>query len=146
MKSLLSMMGQLTALKRFAANVLNDITNIKIIQAKDDAVIYGKANALAQGIEAAKGEIILITDADCTVPRTWVEQTANRYDSDVGLIGGFTLQKATTPFEGMQSLDWTFILGMAAATAGLGPSSWEVLVIIFHSGNQSIIKLEDIEN
>jgi cellulose synthase/poly-beta-1,6-N-acetylglucosamine synthase-like glycosyltransferase len=94
--------------------------NIKMIQANDDPIICGKANALAQGIEAATGEIILITDADCTVPRTWVEQTANRYDSEVGLIGGFTLQKSTTPFEGMQSLDWTFILGMAAATAGLG--------------------------
>jgi 1,2-diacylglycerol 3-beta-glucosyltransferase len=94
--------------------------NIKAIQVKDDAIIRGKANALAQGIEACSGEIILITDADCTVTRTWVEQTANRYDSKVGLIGGFTLQKATTPFEGMQSLDWTFILGMAAATAGLG--------------------------
>jgi cellulose synthase/poly-beta-1,6-N-acetylglucosamine synthase-like glycosyltransferase len=94
-------------------------SNIKLIQAKDDAIIRGKANALAQGIEAAKGEIILITDADCTVPVTWVQETANRYDTTVGLIGGFTLQKASTPFEGMQSLDWTFILGMAAATAGL---------------------------
>ncbi|MGD1044678.1 MAG: glycosyltransferase [Bacteroidota bacterium] len=94
--------------------------NIKSIQVKDDTIIRGKANALAQGIEASGGEIILITDADCTVPKTWVEQTANRYDPEVGLIGGFTLQKATTPFEGMQSLDWTFILGMAAATVGLG--------------------------
>jgi len=93
--------------------------NIKLLHAKEDANIRGKANALAQGIEAAKGEIILITDADCTVPETWVEQTAKRYNSQVGLIGGFTLQKATTPFEGMQTLDWTFILGMAAATAGL---------------------------
>ena len=94
--------------------------NIKLIQVEEGTSIRGKANALAQGIEAASGEIILITDADCTVPRTWVEQTANRYNFEVGLIGGFTLQKATTPFGGMQSLDWTFILGMAAATAGLG--------------------------
>ena len=95
-------------------------SNIKSIRVKNDTIIRGKANALAQGIEAATGEIILITDADCTVPRTWVAQTAERYDPEVGLIGGFTLQKAATPFEGMQSLDWTFILGMAAATAGLG--------------------------
>lgn len=95
-------------------------SNIKSIQVKDDTIIRGKANALAQGIDASSGEIILITDADCTVPRTWVEQTANRFDNEIGLIGGFTIQKATTPFEGMQSLDWTFILGMAAAAAGLG--------------------------
>ena len=95
-------------------------SNIKSIRVKNDTIIHGKANALAQGIEAATGEIILITDADCTVPRTWVEQTAKRYDTGVGLIGGFTLQKASTPFEGMQSLDWAFILGMSAAAAGLG--------------------------
>jgi 1,2-diacylglycerol 3-beta-glucosyltransferase len=92
--------------------------NIHLIRAQDDPYLRGKANALAQGIDAAQGEIILITDADCSVPPTWIEYTAKRYSHDVGLIGGFTLQKATTPFEGMQSLDWAFILGMAAATAG----------------------------
>ncbi|RPI03685.1 MAG: glycosyltransferase [Ignavibacteriae bacterium] len=94
--------------------------NFKSIRVTEDTVIRGKANALAQGIEASTGEIILITDADCTVPHSWVEQTALRYNSKIGLIGGFTLQKATSAFEGMQTLDWTFILGMAAATAGLG--------------------------
>ena len=98
----------------------NRYTNVKLIFAKEDTYLRGKANALAQGIDIATGEIILITDADCVVPITWVEQTAQRYTNDVGLVGGFTLQKAATPFEGMQSLDWVFILGMAAATAGLG--------------------------
>ena len=93
-------------------------SNIKLVHTQDNANLRGKANALAQGIDTAKGDIILITDADCTVQPTWVEQTALRYNNEVGLIGGFTLQKASTPFEGMQSLDWAFILGMAAATAG----------------------------
>jgi 1,2-diacylglycerol 3-beta-glucosyltransferase len=93
-------------------------TNIKLINVNADSYLRGKANALAQGIEAATGEIILITDADCTVQSTWIEQTVERYGKDIGLIGGFTLQKASKPFEGMQSLDWTFILGMASAAAG----------------------------
>jgi cellulose synthase/poly-beta-1,6-N-acetylglucosamine synthase-like glycosyltransferase len=93
--------------------------NIRLVQVNEDEKVRGKANALAQGIDAAKGEVILITDADCTVPKTWVEYTAKRYTTDIGLIGGFTLQKAITPFEGMQSLDWAFILGVASATAGL---------------------------
>jgi cellulose synthase/poly-beta-1,6-N-acetylglucosamine synthase-like glycosyltransferase len=54
------------------------------------------------------------------VPPTWIEATAQRYTNDVGLVGGFTLQQAATPFEGMQSLDWAYILGMAASTASLG--------------------------
>jgi len=92
---------------------------IKLINVKEDKFQKGKANALAQGIDAAQGVIILITDADCMVPPTWVEQTARRYNNDIGLIGGFTLQNAKTPFEGMQSLDWVFILGIAAAAARL---------------------------
>lgn len=95
-------------------------SNIRLIHALEDTSLRGKANALSQAIDAASGEIILITDADCRVPPTWVEQTARRYSGDIGLVGGFTLQHAANSFEGMQSLDWAFILGMAAATAGLG--------------------------
>jgi cellulose synthase/poly-beta-1,6-N-acetylglucosamine synthase-like glycosyltransferase len=94
-------------------------SNVKVIQAQDSPGLYGKANALACGIEAARGDIILITDADCIVTPRWIEETALRFDEKTGLIGGFTLQKARTKFEGMQSLDWTFILGMAASTAGM---------------------------
>ena len=112
--------GSTDGTETICSDFIKRYPHMKMIHAKDDSIIGGKANALAQGIEAAQGEIILITDADCTVQRTWVEQTANRYSSKIGLIGGFTVQKATNPFEGMQSLDWTFILGMAAATAGLG--------------------------
>jgi cellulose synthase/poly-beta-1,6-N-acetylglucosamine synthase-like glycosyltransferase len=93
---------------------------VRLIRAHENEYLRGKANALAQAIDVAAGEIILITDADCLVPHTWVEQTARRYADDIGLVGGFTLQRASNAFEGMQSLDWAFILGMAAATAGLG--------------------------
>jgi len=99
-------------------NFIHRYPHIKLVRVQEDSYLRGKANALAQGIDVARGEVILITDADCTVLPTWVEQTAKRYSNDVGLIGGFTLQKASTPFEGMQSLDWVFILGVAAATAG----------------------------
>lgn len=93
-------------------------SNIKLIKVKEDNKLIGKANALAQGIDTAQGEVILITDADCTVPDTWLEQTAIRYNDNIGLVGGFTLQKANTAFEGMQSLDWAFIMGMAVSSAG----------------------------
>ena len=37
----------------------------------------GKANALANGIRASKGEIILTTDADCAVSPTWAKTLAS---------------------------------------------------------------------
>ena len=80
----------------------------------------GKANALAQAIDKTTGEVILITDADCEVPRSWVENTAKLYGTEIGLLGGMTLQKASNPFEGMQSLDWAYVLGLGASMAARG--------------------------
>ncbi|MBI3585536.1 MAG: glycosyltransferase [Ignavibacteriales bacterium] len=87
--------------------------------AQEDPMLRGKTNALNQGIEKARGEIILITDADCTVPPTWIEHTAKRYTPSVGIVGGMTLQKASSNFEGMQSLDWAYLLGLASATVSM---------------------------
>ena len=93
--------------------------NFSYANAREDSTLKGKTNALDQGIEKAQGEIILITDADCSVPTTWVEWTAKRYSGSVGIVGGITLQKAGNWFEGMQSLDWAFLLGLASSTVSL---------------------------
>jgi cellulose synthase/poly-beta-1,6-N-acetylglucosamine synthase-like glycosyltransferase len=94
--------------------------NVTLYRVQDDQQLQGKTNALAQGIDLARGEIILITDADCTVPSTWIEQTVRRYAPAVGVVGGMTLQQARNSFEGMQSLDWAYLLGVAASSAALG--------------------------
>ncbi|MEK6650906.1 MAG: glycosyltransferase [Bacteroidota bacterium] len=86
------------------------------------STLRGKSRALEAGISRATGEVVLITDADCRVPPTWVEETARRYTPDVGLIGGMTLQESTTTFGGMQSLDWAYLLGIAASSVALGGS------------------------
>jgi cellulose synthase/poly-beta-1,6-N-acetylglucosamine synthase-like glycosyltransferase len=96
-------------------------TALSTFYVAEETTRAGKSNALAQAIDRATGEVILITDADCTVPETWVEETARRYSSDeVGLVGGITLQQCASPFSGMQSLDWAFILGAAVANASWG--------------------------
>ncbi len=95
-------------------------TNVRYVNATESAKSKGKANALACGIDVARGEVILITDADCVVPPRWIEETAARYEPEVGLVGGITLPISTNWFTGMQTLDWAFILGMAASTASLG--------------------------
>jgi cellulose synthase/poly-beta-1,6-N-acetylglucosamine synthase-like glycosyltransferase len=81
--------------------------------------LRGKTNAIAQGMEIAKGEIVLFTDADCQVPPTWVKGTIKYFDKNVGIVGGFTLLKGERAFEVIQSLDWLFLFGLASSTAGL---------------------------
>ncbi len=89
--------------------------NLVYVLAHEDKTLLGKTNALDQGIEKARGDVILVTDADCTVPPTWIEWTAKRYGNKVGIVGGITIQKASNGFEGMQSLDWVYLLGLAAS-------------------------------
>ncbi len=47
-----------------------------------------KKNALASALSLAKGEIILQTDADCTVPPGWIAGMVNRFESGVGFVAG----------------------------------------------------------
>jgi 1,2-diacylglycerol 3-beta-glucosyltransferase len=81
--------------------------------------VHGKANALAQGIDAAHGEIVMMTDADCTAHPHWVRRTVQYFANDTGIIAGFTLLKVRGWFSGMQSLDLAYILGIGAAAIGL---------------------------
>lgn len=103
-----------------AINLCTSSSNLSILRLADGDHRPGKTSALAFGIEHSEGDLILITDADCTVPKTWIHGTVKRYLGEVGIIGGMTLQHASSPFEFMQSLDWGFLLGIAAGAAGLG--------------------------
>jgi len=81
--------------------------------------LRGKANAIAQGIDISTGDIILMTDADCVVPPSWVRATAQNYSDDTGVVAGLTLLRPTNWFAGMQSLDWAYILALASAAMAL---------------------------
>ena len=82
-------------------------------------------------MHVARGDLLLMTDADCVIPPSWVEGTCARFTPGVGVVGGLTVQRAKGPFEGAQSLDWTFLLGIAAATIGLVIASLAVLGMDF---------------
>jgi 1,2-diacylglycerol 3-beta-glucosyltransferase len=82
--------------------------------------LRGKTNAVTQGIEASTGEIILFTDADCTVPSGWVEETVKYYTSpSIGIVAGFTALRPDNAFASMQALDWFVLFSVAAATVRL---------------------------
>ena len=89
---------------------------INAIQGKGN--LLGKTNAITQGIEASTGEILMFTDADCVVSPYWVNETVQFFDKNVGIVGGYTLLKASRIFEGMQTLDWLYLFSIASAAAG----------------------------
>ena len=61
----------------------------------------------------------MFTDADCRVPPSWIRATVKYFDSQTGIVGGFTLLDAKRSFEGMQALDWIFLFSLASSTTGL---------------------------
>lgn len=81
--------------------------------------LKGKTNALANAIRIAKGEIILTTDADCIVSPTWAKTLASYFTKEVGFVGGFTTQQDNTAFQGMQAVDFIYLLTVASGAINL---------------------------
>ncbi len=77
--------------------------------------LRGKANAVAQALHLAKGEIILQTDADCSVEPDWVREIVKSYDEKTGVVSGYTLLHSNNWFSAMQALDWLMLFSVAAA-------------------------------
>lgn len=87
---------------------------------KEIGSLKGKTNALANAIRDATGEVILTTDADCTVSPTWAKELASYYKPDVAMVCGYTDQVSETLFGGMQSLDFIYLLMVAGGVMNLG--------------------------
>ena len=81
--------------------------------------LRGKTNAIAQGADISTGEILMFTDADCKVPRTWVSGIVKYFDEETGIVGGFTVLESKNTFERIQYLDWLFLFGIASGAVGL---------------------------
>ena len=81
--------------------------------------LKGKVNALTQGMDVATGEFVLITDADSHVDPNWAREYVRHYERDTGMVASITLLDEDGFFDSMQSLDWAYLLGMAAAGANL---------------------------
>ena len=101
---------------------------IKIREEKDG--LRSKMNALAKALETADEEIILITDADCVVPDSWIHTHCAYFGEDTGMVGGLTLlepphfisapQHRSAFFGRIQALDWIYLQAVAAASSNAG--------------------------
>jgi cellulose synthase/poly-beta-1,6-N-acetylglucosamine synthase-like glycosyltransferase len=91
-----------------------------IIPKRPSGFLKGKANAIDSAIEIAKGDVIITTDADCTVDPQWAKTIALYYKEDVGIVCGYTTQLAGSLFNGMQMIDFVFLLKVAAGAMNLG--------------------------
>ncbi len=97
--------------------------NLKIVSISDETAhdnLRGKPGALQAGISASKGEILLMTDADCIVTPGWIETMAAHYqDPDVGLVASFTGIIGDRVFDRVQDVEWIYMCTMGCAGIGI---------------------------
>ncbi len=78
-----------------------------------------KKLALQIGVEASRGEIVLLTDADNRVMPSWIEGMTRVFLPDVAMVLGFTeltTDDGGTMFERWQAFEFlTLVAGMAAS-------------------------------
>ena len=80
-----------------------------------------KKYALARGVEEARGEIILTTDADCTVPPTWISSMARAFEDETGVVTGPVLYRdSETLFGRIQALEFMGLVALGAGFVGIG--------------------------
>lgn len=96
-------------------------SNFRLIESTENisSKFPGKANAVDCGIKESGGEIILMTDADCTVPANWIEETVKYYGDDTGMVCGYTkINEENGFFSKIQSIDWLYLLSTAIGSSG----------------------------
>lgn len=79
---------------------------------------HAKANVLAKLDKHANGDMLMITDADITVPRSWIRKHLACFKPDMGIQSGFTVIQANSFFSSMQMIDWSLALGMIKIVSG----------------------------
>ena len=67
---------------------------IKLLSLKET---FGKKAAIQKGVEEAIGDMILTTDADCTMNKNWVTTMANAFEQNEG---GLVLGRVHTQADG----------------------------------------------
>lgn len=81
----------------------------------------GKKKAITQGVEAAQGEIVLSTDADCTVPPNWIEGMVGSFKEDTQLVmGAVKIKTDQSFFSELQTIEFSSVLGSGMALMGWG--------------------------
>ena len=82
--------------------------------------IYGKKYAIKKAVESANGDIIIVTDADCSFSLDWIKVIASCfYDDNVKLVSGpVSYKKKSGLFNYFQSLEFISLVGSGAASIG----------------------------
>lgn len=101
-------------------DVVAGIDNVSIINLPN--YMKGKKQAIAMGVASSKYDLIVLTDADCVHPTTWLSSIASRYDETNAslIIGPVMVAPSGSMFQNFQALEHASLTasGLGASTLG----------------------------
>ncbi len=82
----------------------------------------GKKWAIAAGVRAARGSIIVTTDADCRVSSQWLQEMRRPFRRNEVMLafGGVRMEGDHSFFDTLQSIEFSSLIGAGASSAALG--------------------------
>ena len=100
------------------AAIVNGFPFAKLIQLRFDNINSFKKKAIETGIKAAKGDLIVTTDADCIANENWLKTIAayKEETNAVFIAAPVVMQYNGTLLQTFQSLDFLVLQGITAAS------------------------------
>lgn len=109
--------------RELVENAINGLANFKLVNIENEAQkhqIPGKAGAVHVGVENSIGEVIFVTDADCTVQPNWIKKIVKLYyDKDTGFVTSYTNVVGSRFFDKIQAVEWIYMHTMAMGGVGM---------------------------
>lgn len=93
---------------------------LTLIQQKT-AGVASKKSALAKGVQVATGEFIAVTDADCRVPKAWLNAFAAEISRGAEVVAApvFYSMKKATFFQKVVAIDFMSLISFGAGLIGI---------------------------
>lgn len=107
---------------RASMSAAGNPVKLLLLRTQDESGGSGsKKIALQLGVDRSQGEIILTTDADCSVPATWVSGMVAAFAADVGMVIGYSQidMRAEAPGSrhGWEAVDFFHLMSGALGSA-----------------------------
>lgn len=100
------------------ANIVKNFAFVKLIHLQFNSINSYKKKAIETGIAAASGDLIVTTDADCTVPENWLKTIAAFKEeiNAVFIAAPVAMENKQNLLQTFQSLDFLVLQGITAAS------------------------------
>lgn len=98
------------------------LSNVRLLKSADINGVKGKKNALTIGVEQARFNWIVTTDADCIMGRHWLQTISDFIEQQQPdmVIGQVAVTPGESHFSQMQALEFMSLSGTSAGAAALG--------------------------